>query len=263
MIKIFFWIVVLYLAFVATLYVMQWQMIYFPSKTVEDLPTIKDVSVVKTRAQDGIDLNGWYVAPKDEKPVFVFFHGNASSHSQSFFRMFTLIDEGYGFLSVGYRGYGGNRGRPSEDGFYKDSRAFINLLKSTGLAEDQIILYGQSIGTGPAIQMATEYPDIKAVILESPYTSLPDVAAQKYFFVPVHQLMKDKFDNLSKISKVSAPILFIHGESDRLIPISHSEELLAATKSRKKLIRLPNISHNNIPSAKLADDIVEFISHNQ
>ena len=262
MIKIIFWIIITYFAFVAALYLIQRSMIYFPSKQVESLPTIAAVERLAVTTTDNINLSGWHVAPQEAKPVIVFFHGNASRHSESFYRIFPFIEDGYGFLSIGYRGYGGNDGKPSEQGFYNDARAFITALKEKGINEDQIILYGQSIGTGPAIQMATEFKNIRAVVLESPYTALPDVAAKTYFFVPVHLLMKDKFDNLSKISDVTAPLLIIHGKNDRIIPFHFGQTLFEAANDPKKLIALDNIGHNNIPTHDLKDDIVEFLKAN-
>ena len=159
-----------------------------------------------------------------------------------------------------YRGYGGNAGKPSEQGFYQDARAWLQKLQELGLSQDNIILYGESIGTGVAVQMATEFPDVKALILESPYTSLPDVAAGTYFFIPVHLLMKDKFDSYAKIKNVKVPLMIIQGLSDRVIRPKFGQKLFDAANEPKDILKLDGYGHNDLPTGVIAEKTRAFIS---
>jgi len=260
--KILFQILIVYLCLVGGLYFAQRALIYFPSKDRPDItPYVKDgVTEVMAQTADGLDLTSWSKQAEDGQPTMVMFHGNASSHIGNLYTLVPYIQLGYGFLSVGYRGYNGNDGKPSEQGFYNDARAAINALKKSGVSESDIVLYGQSIGTGVAVQMALEYPDIKAVILESPYTSLPDVAASTYFFVPVRLLMKDKFDSFAKIKNVSAPLLIMQGLNDRVIAPKFGQKLFDAANEPKEILKLEGYGHNDLPVNIMAAKANDFIN---
>ncbi len=263
--KVISTILIIYLSFVTALYLAQRKMIYFPDREVAALPDIPNLSidVMNVTTDDDVLLRGWHVQAAKDKPTIVFFHGNASRHEASLWKSLPFIEnDGYGFLSIGYRGYGGNEGKPSEQGFYKDSRAFIDALIKSGLSEDNIILYGQSIGTGVAVQMAAEFPNARAMILESPYTSLVDVAAAKYFFVPVRFLLKDRFDSLSKISDIKIRTLIIHGRNDRIIPFKYGQKLYDTANDPKKFIALEGVGHNDIPRERVYDEVINFLKEN-
>lgn len=260
--KILFQIFIIYLCLVGGLYFFQRSLIYFPAKEKPDVtPYIKDgVSEVMAQTADGLALTSWMKPAQEGQPTIVMFHGNASSHIGNLYSLVPYIQLGYGFVSVGYRGYNGNAGKPSEQGFYQDARAAIEALKKTGVSEGDVVLYGQSIGTGVAVQMATEYPDIKSVILESPYTSLPDVAARTYFFVPVRLLMKDKFDSFSKIKNVKAPLLIIQGTNDRVIAPKFGQKLFTAANEPKEILKLEGYGHNDLPVNVMAVKAHDFIN---
>ena len=164
-----------------------------------------------------------------------------------------LAAAGYGVFLPEYRGYGGNPGKPTEQGFYRDGRAALGWLKASGFAPEQILLVGNSIGGGLATQLAIETTPA-ALILVSPFSSLPDVVAEKFPWIPVRMLIRDHFDNGAKISQVSAPILILHGTADELIPHSHSERL-AQINHRAKLVLVPGVGHELAygPQARLAE----------
>jgi pimeloyl-ACP methyl ester carboxylesterase len=115
---------------------------------------------------------------------------------------------------MSYRGYGGNPGQPSEEGLYNDARAAIEFLAAEGIRPENVIYYGESLGSGVAVQLALETTPA-AIILEAPYTDITAVGQRRYPFLPVRLLMRDRFDNLSKIAAVRAPVMVIHGEQDR------------------------------------------------
>lgn len=213
---------------------------------------------VSFKAADGQQLYGWYKKAEANKKTIVYFHGNHETvlRNAEFFSL--LSEDGTGVLGLEYRGYGKSGGKPTEQGFYADARAAINFLKDK-VSEDSIIVFGRSIGTGVAVQMATEYK-VGGVILLSPYTSISDVASDIYWFLPIKQLslVKDKFDSLAKIKKVHAPLLVIHGEKDRLIPISYGKTLYAAANSPKKFVSVADSDHNDFDLHLLVREIRQF-----
>jgi hypothetical protein len=259
--KALLYVLLIYVALVGALYLAQRSMIFFPAKDAPDISpyAAEGVQEVSVETADGLTLTSWFKPPEAGKDILVFFHGNASSHLGNVYMAAPYARDGYGFLSVGYRGYNGNPGKPSEQGFYEDARATLKALMDSGAAAENIVLYGQSIGTGVAVQMAREFPDVKALILESPYTSLPDVAAGTYFFVPVRLLMKDKFDNLSKIQDIQTPLLVIQGLRDSVIPPKFGRRLYEAANEPKDIIQLEGYGHNDLPVEDMAASVIDFI----
>ena len=173
---------------------------------------------------DGLSSRAFYREANEGKPTIVYFHGNGGTLQGSMAANAPFADEGYGLLLVNYRGYGGNLGAPSEEGFYEDGRAAMAFLEREGVARGDTILIGNSIGSGTAIQMAQEFAP-KALILSAPFTSVPDVARQSMGWLPVDWLAKDRFDNAAKIVDLDLPILIQHGTSDWQIPHSHGQRL--------------------------------------
>ena len=121
------------------------------------------------------------------------------------------------FLIISWRGFSGNSGKPSEQGLYKDGKSTIDWLKKLGLDEKDIILYGESLGTGVATELA-QYNDFAGLVLETPFTSMVEAAKNFYPYIPVGLLLKDKYKNDIKIQNISIPILVMHGESDQIVP---------------------------------------------
>lgn len=256
-----FYTILVYLCVLTALYFLQRKMIFYPDTTSPDITLFSTLGIenIEVKTTDGLNISGWWHKAKPNKPTILFFHGNAGHHGHRVYNTQNYIENGFGVLLAGYRGYGGNKGYPSESGFYEDARTYIKHLIKNGVAEQDIILYGQSIGSGVAVQMATEFPNVKALILEAPYTSLPDVAARQYFFIPVHFLMKDKFDNLSKIQNVTAPLLIIHGTKDKIIPATMSQTLFnTATSLNKEIYLLKNHGHNDLPFKTLSSKVISF-----
>ena len=236
--------VLCYIGIGGVLCMIQRDMIYVPDRTRADLSRTGALPL-DVVTDDELKLRGWYIPPKGNKPVAVFFHGNAGHAGHRDYAAVSFIRRGYGFLFVEYRGYGGNPGKPSEDGFYSDARAFINWLLTEGkISPEKIILFGESIGTGPAMKMAEEHPDFAGVILLSPYTSLPDLAQRMYPVYPAHLMVVDKFDNISRVREADMPILIIHGHKDRTIPFSHAQRL-AAANGKAQLVALEKAGHND------------------
>lgn len=257
--NILLFLVLLYLGVLAALYIMQRSIIYYPDRSrPADVAGVERVSV---RTSDDLTLEGFYLPPSNaDKPVIVFFHGNAGHYGHRLFKASILNESGYGVLLAEYRGYGGNPGAISEDGFYRDGRAFIDWLQGErGVSSDQLVLYGESIGSGTATQMAIEY-DIAALVLEVPFSSLYDVAKRQYFFLPVKYLLKDKFFNDRKISRINAPLLIVYSQGDRIIPAYSTLKLYDAAIAPKNIKNFPQANHNDLYVHGAGAFILDFIA---
>ena len=227
----------LYLLAVGALYAAQSRFIYPGAIYTRAASLAPDgFELVSTRTADGLTLWALWRAPAPGMPVAVFFHGNGSSARHATYATAALARAGFGLLLPEYRGYGGNPGTPTEAGLYADARGALEWLNARGIAPADTVIVGNSIGTGPATEIAATTP-VRALVLISPFTRLSDVAAEKLRWMPAGRLVRDRYDNLSKIGHVSAPILILHGSNDRLIPISHAEALAGA--SGATLARLP------------------------
>lgn len=252
-----------YLALLLFLYVAQRSFIYFP---MQDLGAPGDygmpyMQVIQVKTEDGLSLTGWYKEPDDpEKPVIVMFHGNAGHIGIRNFKADGFIKRGYGFLFAEYRGYGGNPGQPSEDGFYYDGRAYMDfLIEDISIDKQDIVLYGESLGTGVTVQMALEYPGLGGLILEAPFTSLVDLGKKQYFFMPVGLLMKDRFESEEKIGDIYVPLLIIHGKNDMIVPYRFGAALFEAANEPKTMEEFTFGMHNDLYVHGAGDKVLEFL----
>jgi len=252
-------IIIIYLVISAFLYLFQRNLIYFP---VQYSPTPKEagvpeMQVVRMQTEDGFSIKGWYRAPiKEGQPTLVYFHGNAGHIGHRGMIVKPFLDKGYGVLLLTYRGYSGNPGKPSEQGLYADARAAMQFLKEKGVSDRCIVLYGNSIGAAVAIQMVTEF-DVGAIVLQSPFTSLPDVGQYHYRFWPVKWFAWDQYNSLEKAEKVKAPVFILHGESDRIIPSKFSRILFEALNEPKEAKYIPDRGHNDLFKPDLVLDFID------
>ena len=239
--------VALYLLLLAVLFFAQRSFLYFPSRSYVPLseagvnPAFQEFAV---RTSDGIDLRGWY-APATTRPcTIVFFHGNGDSLRTAAPIANPYIAAGYGFLLTTYRGYSGLPGRPTEQGLYNDGRAYMQGLVDRGIASKNILLFGHSLGTGVAVQMALEF-QVRGVMLLAPFLSIPRLASVHVPFFPSSFLVLDRFDNESKIGKIHSPLLIANGNQDEVIPPSHGARLYALANQPKEFHSFPGRGHND------------------
>ena len=177
-----------------------------------------EIEKVKITTEDNIDLVAWFYHKDVEKfKTILFFHGNAGSLENRTYKLNHFKDLNVNFLIIAWRGFSGNEGKPNENGLYKDAKSAIEWLNSKGITDKNIILYGESLGTGVAVEVA-QNKNYAGVILESPYTSMVNVGKKYYPLFPVQFLLKDKFESYKKIKKVFVPILVIHGKIDKIVP---------------------------------------------
>jgi len=250
----------LYLAVAGLLYTYQRDLLYFPDVqrpfvNLSAVPSLKEVELVTS---DQLHLLAWYIPPLDGKPLILYFHGNGGHIGYRAPRLIEFAQAGFGVLMPEYRGYGGNEGRPSEAGFYLDAAAAIDFLRREGIGPERIIVYGESLGTGVATLVASEHP-IAALVLESPYTSIAAMASRQFYLLPVNLMLSDRFDSLSRIAKVRAPVLIIHGEQDQIVPPELGRELFAAAPEPKLFWSVPEAGHNDLYQYDAATTVLEFL----
>jgi len=210
---------------------------------------------------DGERVIAWHVPAQAGKPVILYFHGNGGSLSWRAERFRSMTTDGTGLVALSYRGYGGSTGSPSERGLMRDATAAYAFTASR-YPVDRIVLWGESLGTGVAIAAAAAHP-VARVLLESPYTAVVDVAASMYWFMPVRWLMKDPFRADLSVAKLTVPVLVLHGEKDRVIPIRFAERLYDMIRAPKQFIRLPAAGHNDHDSFGAQHLVRPFIARSQ
>ena len=168
---------------------------------------------------------GWFYNKNlDKFKTILFFHGNAGSLENRTYKLNHLKDLNVNFLIIAWRGFSGNEGKPKEMGLYEDADSAIKWLKMKGINEKDIILYGESLGTGVAVEIA-QNKSYAGVILESPFTSMVNMGKKHYPFFPVRFLLKDKFESYKKITNVSVPILIMHGKDDKIVPYDMGKKM--------------------------------------
>ncbi len=195
---------------------------------------------VETQTSDGLDLRAAYTPARDGNPTLLFFHGNGDSIAGANAATRQLVDEGYGALLVEYRGYGGNPGSPSEEGLYRDGEAAIQWLSGQGIPAGKLVIIGNSIGSGPATEMALRHRPA-ALVLVSGFASLPFVVSDIRPFIPA-QLVRDRYENEAKVGRVKSPMLILQGEADRLVRPVNAMRLAKAAPDAT-LIMVPNVGH--------------------
>lgn len=244
------------------LFLKQRNLLYFPVKAVEAPAEygLDEMVPVALNAGDGVRLAAWYKAAGKNGPVVVYFHGNAGHLGDRREKFKAFIQEGFGLLALSYRGYGNSQGEPSEEGIYKDARAAISYLLAQHIPVSRMIFFGESLGSGVAVQMATEYREVKAIVLEAPYTSIEDRAAELYPYIPVRFLLRDKFCSYKKIGQVQRPILVFHGKKDTVMPVKFGEKLFSLANEPKKIYLFEEVGHTDFDSKQLVAYIRNFLT---
>ncbi len=252
--------VVVYALICLFMWAFQRQLLYAPETDIQPPAAygLRDFQDLRLRASDGVRIQVWRHTANAGYPTIVYFHGNGGNLAgrAPYYQM--LADAGFGVLALSYRGYGNSEGSPSEQGFYRDARATLKYASTQlALQPRDIIIYGESIGTGVAVQMATETP-CAALVLQSPYTSIDALARDHYPWLPVSLLLKDHFDSLSKISRIRAPLLVFHGDDDPVVPIRYGKAIFEKAPQPKKSVYLPQTGHMDFDLAFLTDALVDF-----
>lgn len=225
----------------------QRNLLYLPTHTYTPLAEAyanRAFEEISATTEDGIHLRAWYAPPTSKPCTVVFFHGNGDSLLTAAPVADPYIDAGYGFLLAEYRGYSGLPGSPTEAGLYKDARADLRQLEARGVPENHIVLFGHSLGTGVAVEMATEF-HVDGTMLLAPYLSIPKAAKAHYPFLPATLLALDRFNSEKKIRLLHEPLFIANGDRDQVIPPSQGIELYSLANQPKEFHSLPNRGHND------------------
>jgi fermentation-respiration switch protein FrsA (DUF1100 family) len=250
-----------YAAVVAVMYVGQRSLLYFPDRLRRPPASVglEGTDEVTLRSADGERLIAWYTPPREGSPVVLYFQGNGGGLDLRAHRFRALAAEGIGVLALNYRGYGGSTGEPTERGLLLDAQAAYEYATARTSA-DAIVLWGESLGTGVAVATAAKHKCAR-MVLESPYTSIADVAAATYWYLPARALVKDPFRAEALIGQVTAPVLVLQGARDEIIPVAIGKRLYAMIRAPKRFVSLPDAGHNDHDEHGALAVVQPFIAH--
>ncbi len=218
LVKIFIIIFIVYFLILLILFFFQRNLLYHPlENNYYGDKLLVSIDKVKIKTQDNINILAWYHKKNFKYKTILFLHGNAGSLENRIHKINHFKDMNINFLIIAWRGFSGNKGKPTEKGLYNDARSAVSWLENQGIMKKDIILYGESLGTGVATEIA-QSNNFAGIILESPFTSMIDAAKNKYPIFPIEFLLKDKFESSKKIKNIKSPILVMHGEVDKIVP---------------------------------------------
>lgn len=235
----------LYLGLILILYLFQARLIYFPTRPIDATPA--DIGLryedVRLKTSDGVALAGWFIPVDHAKGTVLFFHGNAGNISHRLQSVDTFHQLGLNVFIIDYRGYGQSEGSPGERGTYRDAEAAWHYLtREKQIPADEIIVFGRSLGGGVGTWLVRKHRP-GALILESTFTAVPDLAAEYYPFLPVRWLARIQYNTVSLLPEVNCPVLIVHSSEDEIIPYHHGQRLFAVAKEPKAFIELQG-GHN-------------------
>ncbi len=245
------------------LYLAQDKLLYHidPVRTPPAEVGLAGVREIEIAAADGVRLLAWHAPAKPGQPTLLYFHGQGGTLNARSRRFQRFMGEGWGVYMMTWRGYGGSTGAPSEANNVADARLAYDALRKTGVEPRDIILYGESLGTGVAVQLATQKEAVAAgLILDAPYTSTVDVAADRYPFFPVRMAMRDTYQSSRFIKDVRIPILILHGQKDTIIPVRYGQRLHEAANSPKQLALFPDGGHTDLYYHGALDTVRTFLT---
>jgi len=253
-----------YLCIITIMYVTQRNLMYHPDKNLgrpmdSGLPEMVAVNLTNDEGQKVVS---WYKSASTNKPTLVYFHGNAGNIGDRHDKVRPFLDHGIGVMLVGYRGYGNNAGNPTEEGLYSDAALALDFLSRTGIMPDHWVLYGESLGSGIAVEMAQRIGTVSpaaALILEAPFSSMADAGKNHYPWLPVNVLLKDRYDSISKIKSVNTPLLILHGTADKVVPIELGRKLFNTAVDPKSVHWISGAGHDDLFDHGADKMVIDFI----
>jgi uncharacterized protein len=222
--------------------------IFYPTTVIERTPADAglDFSDVYFHTRDGVRLNGWFVPHAEARSTLIWFHGNAGNISHRVDNLKRLHDHAkLNIFLFDYRGYGRSQGRAFEDGTYLDGEAALAYVRDhLAIETGTMVLFGRSLGAAVAVETATRF-DIQALILESPFTSIREMARAAFPLLPLGALLQTRYDILEKIPRINAPLLVLHGDRDEIVPFAQGKAVFDAAPQPKTFYRIAGAGHND------------------
>ena len=226
--------------------VFQARLVYFPGPVPGGTPAALGLQhrELELATSDGERVHAWFLPHPEARGAVLVSHGNAGNIEMRLELARAYLALGWSVLLYDYRGYGKSTGSPSEEGTYLDAEAaYEHLANVEGLAPGRIVLHGESLGVAVAFELALRRP-VAAVVAESGFASVPDMAAEVYPFLPGRLLARIRYDNLAKVARIGVPLLVIHSPDDEIVPVEHGRRLFAAAREPKRML-LTELGHND------------------
>lgn len=262
--KVVLVIFLLYVGFGAILYFLQARLLYFPHRSLVSTPAMVGLhySSVTLLTDDGIRLSAWYIPGDSERAVVLFCHGNGGNISYLIESIQQYHDLGFGTLVFDYRGYGESEGSPDEEGTYRDvEAAWRYLIEDRKVAPSRIVVMGRSLGGAVAAWLAGKR-NPAALVLESSFTSVPDMAADLYWYFPVRLMSRFRYATSDYVREARCPVLVVHSPNDEMIPFHHGRTLFAQAPEPKEFLEISG-GHNEgflLSDATYREGLRAFVS---
>jgi len=251
-------LVILYLIIIIFIYYNQRKLLYHPLENNYLDENNINHKIERVFIQSENNLIAWHYVKDPTFKTILFFHGNAGTLENRIYKLNELSKLNINYLILAYRGFSGNEGSPSEKGLYKDSEAAKKWLNNIGVNDNNIVLYGESLGTAVAINLASK-DNFAGIILESPFTSMIKLAKKYYPYIPVKILLKDVFDSEKKLNNLNSPILVMHGKKDTIVPFKMGEEIFNKSRDPKYHYFNDNDDHMMDYNIELVTSIKKFL----
>src|SRR3989338_3580078 len=224
---------------------LEYKGVYYPAKEILIYPSSVSISFkdIYITTEDNVKINGWFISNPEAKYTLLFFHGNAGNIGDMIDKLTLLYEAGFSILIIDYRGFGKSQGRPMESGFYRDaSAAYGYLINTINIRAEQIVLYGESLGSAVAVDLAF-HRRVRALILEGAFSRGRDMAVKIYPFLPGF-IFSNSFDSLTKVKEINATKLFIHSRDDEIVPFNLARKLYNHARGPKEFLEIEG-DHNN------------------
>jgi uncharacterized protein len=259
-VKIILYAAIVYGAVIVIAYASQRKLMYFPdaSRIEPARLGLEGVREIELAAPDGVRIISWYAPAPPGQPTLLYFHGNGGGLSGRAQRLARYQNARLGVFMMSWRSYSGSTGSPSERANVADARRAYDHLVGLGVKPADIFLYGESLGTGVAVQLAMDVP-AGGVVLDAPYTSTVELGAKAYPFLPVRWLMQDRYESARRIAGIGKPLLIMHGALDTVIPVAMGRRLHELAQEPKKLVVFPRGNHVDLDQHGAVNELRAWI----
>lgn len=253
-------LIVIYLAVLITVFLLQRKAMYFPPQKYlsPEVTGLENVNEIKVKTSAGDEVTAWWRPPSTQQSVVMFFHGNGSAVYDGWFIYDDFINQGYGVLGVGYPGYPGATGKPSETALVLAAEFQYDFLIEQGIDPSLIYIYGTSLGAGVAAQLAARR-HVGKIVLEAPFYSMTDMAKISMPWFAFKPLIRDKYQSFRVLEDVDVPILWLHGTNDKVIPIAEGQRLYDGYVGPKEKMIVSGGQHSNLWISGGRERIISFL----